>query len=996
MVNFVRQLENMKDTGLDLKDYESSFARFDSLMPFKVKDILLVSSLYDSFILEEDGHIAELIFNEYAELNLSFAPGIKRVSSGEEALNILKTKKIDLIIVFRRLGDIDIGSFSAAAKKITPDIPVVLLAVHGRELQVAEQRNYHQMVDKSFIWGGEANILLAIVKYIEDSRNADLDTRKVGIRIIILIEDSIRFYSVYLPLIYSEIMRQTHNLMSDGLNLAHRLLRMRARPKILLAHNYEEGWRLFKKYDKYLLGIISDMRFMKNGQLDDQAGLKFATAAKERINDLPILLQSNNLDNKELARRHEFAFIYKDSPSLLLDLRQFIMNNFGFGNFVFRMPDGSEIICATDFHSMEKCLQTVPDESLIYHGSRNHFSNWLMARTEFDLAKRLRPRKVSEFKNPSDLRSYLTNAFRSFRHEAQLGIVTDFSRKQFDLQTDFVKIGDGSLGGKGRGLAFINRILRRYNVYPRFEGVEITVPPSAIIGTSVFDEFLKINNLQKYALADNPDKEIAAKFLDAKLPGEISKDLKAFLDVVKYPVAVRSSSLLEDSHYQPFAGIFDTHMLPNCHPDKKMRLERLEMAIRCIYASIFFKNAKNYIRATGNRVEEEKMAIIIQKVVGNERNGSFYPVLSGIARSYNFYSIGHIKPEEGVAYLALGLGKTIVEGGNCLLFSPHNPHHLPQFSTPKDFLKNAQNEFYAIDMTNPDVFPAPGGDSGLIRHQINRADDDGTLAFVGSTYSPDNDRVYDGTNRKGIKIVTFAPILKSRIFPLDEIIKFLLVLGHSGFNTPIEIEFAAELSSEPKEPHRFGFLQIRPMAADTFLEDISFNNIDKKRIICRSDESLSNGRIKDICDIVFVRPDTFDRAAMPQMAQQIGEFNNALKESDRPYLLLGPGRWGTSDRWLGIPATWDQLSAARVIIEAAYGDFAVEPSFGTHFFQNLIAFQIGYLNIGLPNDQNFIDWDWLNSQPAVKDTEHVRHISLPKPIEVIIDGRNGRAVILKP
>ena len=986
----------MARNDLELKDYESGFSRFDSLMPFKVKDILLVSSLYDSFILEEDGQIGELIFSEYAQLNLSFAPNIKRVSTGEEALSLLQQRSFDLIIVFRRLGDIDIASFSRKAKRIIPDIPVVLLAFHGREIQVAFDRQYHKAIDRAFLWSGEASILMAIVKYIEDRANVDFDTSLVGVRVIIIIEDSVRFYSAYLPLIYSEIMRQTQNLMVEGVNLAHKLMRMRARPKILLADSYEEGWKLFEKYKKYLLGIISDIRFQKGGKLDNQAGVKLAAAAKAKIGDLPILLQSNDLEKKKLASQHQVDFLFKYSPSLLTELRSFIMNNFGFGDFVFRLADGSEVDRAVDFHSMEKCLKKVPDESLIYHGSKNHFSNWLMARTEFDLAKRLRPRTVSEFKDTDSLREYLIETFQSFRHETQLGIVTDFSRRQFDLQTDFVRIGEGSLGGKGRGLAFISRILQRYNVYPRFEGVHISVPSAAIIGTAVFDKFLEMNNLTGLALGRNSDREIARAFIGAKLPREIVNDLKAYLDVVTYPVAVRSSSLLEDSHYQPFAGIFDTHMLPNCHSSRKVRLERLEYAIKYIYASIFFDKAKSYIEATGNRVEEEKMGIIIQRVVGSRRQDSFYPILSGVARSYNFYSIGNIKPQEGVAYTALGLGKTIVEGGNCLLFSPRKPQHLPQFSTPKDFMKNSQQEFFAIDMSDADVYPEPGGDAGLVRHRIDQAERDGSLAYVGSTYSPNNDRVYEGTNREGIKIITFAPILKSRIFPLDEIIRFLLKLGHSAFNTPIEIEFAADLNSDKSRPHEFGFLQIRPMAADTFLEDVAIDKIRRERVFARSSEALSNGRITDLRDIIYVRPDTFDRAKMTEMAGHIGSFNSLFREKGEQYLLLGPGRWGTADRWLGIPATWDQISSARIIIEATYGDFSVTPSFGTHFFQNLVAFQIGYLNINNTNDRNFIDWEWLTAQPVVEETEYIRHVRLESPLEVIINGRNSQAVIRKP
>ncbi len=777
----------MAKPDIELKDYESGLAKFDSLMQYKVKDILLVSSLYDSFILEEDGHLAQMIFNEYVELNLSYAPQIKQVVSGENALEQLKVHHYDLIIVFRNIGDLDLVKFAHKAKEIYSDIPIVLLAFHARELSVMKTKGYASIINQTFLWTGESNILMAIVKFIEDQLNVDFDTRLIGVRVIILVEDSVRFYSSYLPMIYTEMMRQTQALMSDGLNLHHRLLRMRARPKILMAHNLEDALKLVKKYKKYLLGLISDARFPSNGKLDKKAGLKLTEQVKKILPDIPILMQSSNLENEAIAHSKGFAFLHKKSPRLLHHLGKFIHRNFGFGNFIFRMPDSTEVARAEDYQTMEQCLVDIPEESILYHANRNHFSNWLMARTEFDLAEKLRPKKTSEFKDANDLRQFLISTFKDFRHEKQLGVVADFSRKRFDLQSEFVRIGDGSLGGKGRGLAFINRLLRRYNVYDCFEGVRISVPPSAVIGTAVFDDFLDSNNLRDFALSAHHDNEIANAFAKGKFPHEIEEDLKRFLEVVKFPIAVRSSSLLEDSHYQPFAGIYDTHMLPNCHPDNKVRLDRLKQAIKYIYASIFFNKSKNYIEATGNRVEEEKMAIVLQKVVGKQHGSRFYPVLSGVARSYNFYSIGKIKPEEGVVYAALGLGITIADGRNCLYFSPANPQMLPQFSMTEDYLKNSQHEFFAIDMSDPEVHPAPGGQNGLIIERVDVAQKDGTLKFVGSTYMPENDRIYDGTARAGIKIVTFAPILKTQIFPLAEILRFLLQLGSSWINFTVEI-----------------------------------------------------------------------------------------------------------------------------------------------------------------------------------------------------------------
>ncbi len=980
---------------IDLKDFEKGSARFDSLMPYKVREILLVSSLYDMYILREDGQLAYMVLSEYAEFNLSNAPAIRRVGSGEEALEALKDTKFDLIIIFRSLVDIDSVAFSRKAKLLCPNIPIILLAFHTRELEIMREKGGYLGFDKAFIWSGESKIFLAIIKYIEDKMNAEADTALVGVRVIILVEDSVRFYSSYLPLIYTEIMRQTADLMSESINLANRLLRMRARPKILLADSYEEALELFSKFKKYLLGLISDIKFSRDGQDDETAGIKLVKELKKEIVDLPVLLQSSDSGNAKLAAACNACFLNKRSPTLLNELSAFVKQNFGFGDFVFRLPDGTELARANNFRTMEKCLAEVDPKSLVYHANNNHYSNWLLARTEFDLARRLRPRKVAEFSDNDELRTFLLSTFRDFRHEKQMGVVTDFSRDTFDSQAEFVRIGEGSLGGKGRGLAFVNSLLNRYHIHNAFDGVNITVPPSAVIGTSGFDMFMEDNNLTNFALGDRTDEEIAKKFIKASLPHDLIEDLKAFLAVTEYPLAVRSSSLLEDSHYQPFAGIFDTHFLPNNASSFEGRLERLEAAIKYIYASVFLRNSKNYIEATGNRTEEEKMAIVLQKLVGQNHNGFFYPVISGIARSYNFYSVGRIKPEEGIAYVALGLGRTVVEGDNCLFFSPSNPQTLPQFSTTKDYLKKSQHEFFAVDMRNPDVFPEPGGEAGQIKLHMTEAEDHDVLKYIGSTYSADNDRIYSGVGRKGARIITFEPILKSKIFPLDEIINFLLQLGSSAMNVPVEMEFAAELNSDPGRSNEFQFLQIRPMAVETTLEDISLFDGDYDNILCKSDQALSNGRMTNIKDIVYIRTDNFDRSNTVEIAEEVGQFNEFFKEEDIPYMLIGPGRWGTTDRWLGIPTQWRQISSAQVIVEAAYGDFVVDPSFGTHFFQNLITFQIGYMTVNKTDQNNFIDWDWLNSISAVKETKNIRYVHLPQPLHIYFDGRNGKAVVFK-
>jgi hypothetical protein len=977
----------------ELETFEYESARFDALMSFKIQNILLVSSLYDIYNLREDGQLAHSLLAEYAEFRLSSAPSIHRVDSAASALEALEESEYELVIVLRTLSDADPAQFSQQAKEIRPGIPVVLLAFHYGELKAARD-SLVEAYDNVFIWNGDSKMLLTIIKLVEDKVNVEPDTQGVGVRVIILVENSIRFYSAYLPLMYAEVMRQASALLTESLNSATRRNRMRARPKILLAQTYEDAVALFEKYQEYLLGVISDIQFPRNGELDPSAGIRLVEKIKSEADDLPVLLQSSDQQQIDLARSCNAGFLNKQSPKLLNKLSEFINQNFGFGDFVFKLPDGTEVARARGFRELQECLQTVDSSSLVFHAERNHFSNWFIARGEFDLANRLRPVLITEFRNSGELRKFLIDVLSQFRHERQAGMVTDFKREQFDGHNEFLRIGEGSLGGKGRGLAFINKLFNNQLICSAFSRTRISVPRTAVICTGFFDRFMRKNDLTEFALDDHSDDEIVAAFMNATVPRDLEEDLKAYLAHANYPLAVRSSSLLEDSYYQPFAGIFDTHFLPNNQSSPEGRLQRLLAAIKLIYASVYFNNAKNYTRATGNRTEEEKMAVILQKIVGREHDGYYYPVFSGMARSYNFYSVGNIKPEEGIAYCALGLGKTIMEGENCLFFSPANPGKLPQFSKPQDYLQNSQSEFFAVDMTRPSVFPEVGGETGLARLKVRDADPEGVLKHVCSTYSADNDRIYPGIGRKGARIVTFAPILKSKTFPLDDILKYFLELGSSAMQVPVEVEFAVEISSDKDRPSEFRLLQIRPMKVASSFEDVSVYETDDDRVVCRSTQALGNGRINDIRDIVFVRTDTFKVENMAAMTAQIGEYNSRFRKAGRPYMLLGPGRWGTTDRWLGVPVKWEQISSAQVIVEADYGDFMVEPSFGTHFFQNLITFSIAYLTVNSASGSSRFDWDWLNSLQAESETEFVRHVRLEHPLEVLVDGRSGDAVVL--
>jgi hypothetical protein len=987
---------NMRPIPTPLGATDSRFAGFGHLMPYRVQEVLLVASLYDAFTLEEGGRLTEMLLGEYRELNLSFPPHVTRASTGEEALGLLEARRYDLVITMSRLGDMEAGELAARARELHDDIPVYNLAFNPRELKFVREMEDARRIDRFFLWTGDVRLLTGMIKYCEDLRNVEHDTRYGDVRCILLIEDSVRFYSSYLPMLYTEVLEQTQKLMDEGINLSHRLLRLRARPKILLANTFEEAWALYTQFKDSLLGVISDGRFPWNGEHRADAGVEFIRRVKYVDPHTPAVLQSTNLDLAETANKVGAGFIHKESRTLLQDLRGFMLDNFGFGDFVFRLPTGEEVARASDLRELVEALRVVPVESVRHHAAHDHFSNWLRARTEFGLASLLRPRKVSEFRDAEGLRSYLVTAIERFRSESQRGIVADFSRRHFDASSKFVRIGGGSLGGKGRGLAFMNSVLHRYGVTDRFPNVVIQVPPTAVVGTDVFDGFMNESGLRDFALSDAEDDELTARFLEAKLPEGIYTDLEAFLDQVRYPLAVRSSSLLEDSQFQPFAGVYATYMLPNSHEDTKVRLDQLCDAIKLVYASAYSPGAKSYIEATSNRIEEEKMAVIIQQVVGQRYETYDYPHFAGVAHSSNFYPGEGMKPEEGVATVALGLGRTVAEGGKALRFSPAHPTVLPQFGTARDWLENSQRKFYAVDVGDPDRYPAPEDDFNLSVLELADAERHGTLEAVGSVYSPQNDAIYDGIHRPGARIVSFAHVLKSDIFPLAEILRLLLELGRRTMSAEVEIEFAVVLGKGPTSPHQFGFLQIRPLAAGYEAPDIPEELLDADDAVIRTDTALGNGQMTTISDVIIVTPEKFDRAKTRDIAEEIGRVNRRFADLDIPYLLVGPGRWGSSDRWLGIPVRWDQISGAQVIVETDLDDFKVTPSQGSHFFQNLTNFQVGYLTVSRAQGKGQVDWEWFAGQPVEADGEFVRHVRLAEPLTVLIDGRSRRGVVLRP
>jgi len=962
----------------------------------RIRDILLVSSLYDLYVFEEDGRLYELMRDKYQELNLSHAPEITRVSNGEEAIALVQEeRRFDLLITTLHIEDMSVSNFAKRVREAGIDIPIVLLAFDNRELSDLITHGAAGLFDQVFIWSGNYRLLLAIVKHLEDKMNVEHDTNLVGVQSIIVVEDNVRFYSYFLPIIYMEVMRQSQRLISEGINLSHKQLRQRARPKILFCKSFEEAWAYYQKYDENILGIISDVNFPHHGKSDPKAGLDLARRVHKEHPDIPILFHSSQPKNEQLAQKSGVAFVLKTSPTLIEDFRTFLIENLSFGDFVFHTHDGRYVGRAPDLRTLEKVLHNVPEESIVYHAERNHFSNWLKARTEFWLAHKLRPRKISDYASVEETRQTLIKELHDYRKLRQRGIITTFDKESFDPYSSISRIGGGSLGGKARGLSFVNILINNYNVQDRFEGVRIYIPPAIVIGTDIFDAFMDENNLLEFALSCDNDQEIIHRFLQAKkFPKDILGELASFLDIVDTPLAIRSSSLLEDSHNQPFAGVYDTIMLPNANSDALIRLRDLLQAIKRVFASTYLKSAKDYIKATSFRLKDEKMAVIVQKMIGAFYGERFYPDLSGVARSYNFYPVPPQKASDGIISAALGLGKMVVEGGSSVRFCPKYPGHLNSYADTKTTLQYAQTSFYALSLSKSLY---NGVLEDLVQeYPLSDAELDGSLSLLGSTYSPENNTIYDGIARSGARLVTFAPLLKSKIFPLPQILELLLDMGSWGMGTPVEIEFAVNLHTCLERPKEFGLLQMRPVVLNRELELFDIEQFDHSELICKSVQVLGNGVLRNIYDIVLVNRDNFDRSRSRQVAADINVFNAKLLEQKRPYALVCVGRLGSLDPWLGIPVTWDQIAGVRTIIESSFRDFTVAPSQGSHFFQNLNSFMVGYFTVHAGHEKNFINWNWLMRQEPVAQTPYVRHLQFKQPLVIKMDGHESKGIILKP
>ncbi len=990
---------NLSQPESQLDEFDLSFKVFHELMSKKVTEILLVSTPYDAFIMEEEGRLAERIIHEYRGLNLSRPPCLTWISTAQQAMETLSNKKFDLVITMPRLDDMDAFAFGTQIKAKFSDLPIFLLAHSTNKLLLDMDYSNRKSIDKLFVWYGNTDLLLALIKNLEDRMNIEYDTRRAKVRVVIMVEDSPIYYSSILPLLYKEIVSQTQAVMEDSINDEHRILRMRARPKILLAENYEDAENLYRRFKPYLLSIISDMRFPRDGKIDPKAGFSLLSMIKEETPDISLLMMSSDESNRERAEMIPAVFLNKNSPTLHEEIRDFFKNFLGFGDFIFRLPNGTEVARASNLREMEEVLPSIPDESVLYHGARNHFSSWLMARSEILLAYKLRPMKASDFNSVAEIKGYLVESIHNRRVGRQKGIITQFVSERFDPEADFVKIGKGSLGGKARGLAFMSTQLKENRLFrKKFEDVDIGVPKTLVISTEGFDDFIRQNDLKDIPNLDLNDAQICEMFLKASLPKWLKHDLEVYLAHADYPLAVRSSSLLEDAQFQPFAGIYNTYMLPNRHAALSKRLKRLFQAIKLVYASTYLQTPRSYAKSTLHRLEDEKMAVVIQKLMGREYGQYFYPAISGVAQSFNYYPISHMKPEEGIAHIALGLGKTVVEGGTSLRFSPRYPQLLPQFSTVEDILKNSQRFFYALKLMDfPENFGFPDNlreDITLARLEIDDVQAHPPVINLCSSYSPEENRIRDTMTTSGYPVCTFAKVLKYKSFPLPEILSVLLDLGRKGMGTPVEIEFSADLPFAADQKPEFGLLQIRPMAVTHYVGDIKITKRDISKALCYSTMALGNGQFKDISDIIYVRPETFDPACTIDIAAEIGKINRQLMMQNRKYLLIGPGRWGSADRWLGIPVTWNEISSVSAIIETTAENLSADPSQGSHFFHNITSLGISYLNTR-DNEEDFIDWRWLNSQPAESQTAYLRHVRPAKPLTLKIDGKSSCAVLLK-
>ncbi len=972
---------------------------FVNLMKHRIYNVLLYASKYDVFVLEEDGRIDEQLFNEYTALNLRYPPRFTLVSSEEEANNLLKERSFELIISMPSGDSINPFNWAKGVKHKFPLVPIVVLTPFSRSVSKRIANEDLSSIDYVFSWLGNSDLLLAIIKLVEDSMNVKEDVESVGVQTILFVEDSIHFYSSILPHLYKYIFRQSQSFMTEALNEHEQMLRMRGRPKILLARNYEEATSLYKKYKDNILGVVTDVSYFQGGEKNKLAGINLCKQIRKTDRKIPLIIQSTDAENEPLANEVGASFLHKTSRTFLLELRGIITNNFGFGNFILTNPvTGTVEASISNLKDLQNSILQLSDETLYYNVSRNNISRWLYSRAMFPLAEFVK--KTNPSKNdPEELKKLRHAIYEAILHYRKLknrGVVAIFRRERFDQFSNFARIGNGSLGGKGRGLAFIDAMIKRNEQFENFENTTITIPKTVVICTDVFSEFMESNKLYSIALLDIDDEEILKHFLKARLPKHLIADLFAFLGAISSPLAIRSSSLLEDSHYQPFAGIYSTYMVPYNAESKTQMLEMVTEAVKAVYASVYYRDSKAYMTATKNVIDEEKMAVVLQEICGNKYENRFYPSFSGVARSLNYYPIGAEKPEDGIANIAMGLGKYIVDGGTTLRFSPAYPHNVLQTSTLDFALRETQTFFNALDLSNMQFIPQVDDGFNLSKISVRDAEKDGTLKFIASTFNVEDQTIYDGIYPGGRKIITFANILEHDVFPLANILSEVLSVSQLEMSRPIEIEFAVNLDYSSEKQHLFYLLQIRPIIDNKEFINEDIGTIPTEDAIITSTSTLGHGITNDIYDIVYVNHEMFSASNNRLIMYDIEKINKMLCSENRNYILVGPGRWGSSDEWLGIPVKWPQISNARLIVETSFSNYRIDPSQGTHFFQNLTSFGVSYFTINPHINDGSFDVDFLKEQPAAFETKYVRHVRFEKPLVIKIDGRKNIGVVLKP
>ncbi len=967
---------------------------FVDLMTKRIFNVLLVANPYDAFMLEDDGRIDEKIFNEYMNLSLRYPPRFTQVSTKEEAWQKLSDMTFDFVICMPGTDNSDVFDIARSIKERYEHIPLVVLTPFSHGITKRMENEDLSIFEYVFCWLGNTDLLLSIIKLIEDKMNLEHDVKEVGVQMIMLVEDSIRFYSSVLPNLYKFVLKQSKDFATEALNAHQSTLRMRGRPKIVLARTYEEAMALYEKYSDNILGVITDANFPRNGKKDPEAGLRLLEAVRAQDEYVPLIMQSSEVGNEQLAGRYGASFIDKNSKKMNIDLREAVSANFGFGDFVFRDPNTMEEIARVrNLKELQNIIFSVPKESLLYHISRNHVSRWLYSRAMFPVAEFLKQITWKSLQDVDAHRQIIFDAIVKYRKMKNRGVVAEFLRDRFDTYSNFARIGEGSLGGKGRGLAFIDNLVKRHSEFEQFENASVAIPKTVVLCTDIFDEFMDSNNLYQIALSDQPDDVILKHFLRAKLPDRLVDDFFAFFDVVKAPVAIRSSSLLEDSHYQPFAGIYSTYMIPYME-DKYEMLRMLSDAIKGVYASVYYRDSKAYMQATSNVIDQEKMAVILQEVVGTQRGDRYYPAISGVARSLNYYPIGEEKAEEGIVSLALGLGKYIVDGGLTLRVCPYHPHQVLQTSEMEIALRETQTQFYALDTKNVGENFSIDDGFNILKLPVKEAEKDGALTFIASTYDPYDMVIRDGIYPGGRKLITFANVLQHDVFPLAELLQLAQKYGQEEMRRPVEIEFAVKLS--PDKTGTFYLLQIRPIVDSKEMLDEDLSLIKDEDTLLRSHNSLGHGIVTDLQDIVYVKTDNYTPSNNQMIAYDIEKLNRRFLQEGKNYILVGPGRWGSSDTWLGIPVKWPHISAARVIVEAGLTNYRVDPSQGTHFFQNLTSFGVGYFTVNAFRKDGVYDQEFLNSLPAVEETQYLRHVRFDEPLVVKMDGKKNLGVVMKP